>query len=90
MIFNDFLWMFFMLFRRLLLRKSSQRIVPLHVAEGGYTSLDPPSLIQPGPDSKFEDTLLDVTLRRFFSLHVASLRLTSLLFIFFASECEFF
>ena len=41
---------------------------------------DLPSLIQPGPDSKFDVPPLDVTLRRFFSLHVASLRFFSRMF----------
>ena len=51
---------------------------------------DPPSLIQPGPDTKFEDTPLDVTLRHFFSRHVASLRFTSLFFAFVRVILRFF
>ena len=51
------------------------------------SALDPPSLIQPGPGTKFDDTLLGVTSRRILSRHVASLRFTSLCFAFF---CVFF
>ena len=51
---------------------------------------DPPSLIQPGPDTKFGNPPLGVTLRRFFSRHVASLRFASLFFDFFRVGLRFF
>ena len=50
---------------------------------------DPPSLIQPGPDSNFSNPPLDATLRRFFPVPVASLRLTSPFFAFFRVGSRF-
>ena len=51
---------------------------------------DPPSLIQPGPDTKSGVAPLGVTLRRFFSRHVASFRFTSLFFVFVRAMLRFF